>query len=199
MEDRFRAAHTLVCGVSVDSKFAHAAWAEQLGGVSLPLVPDFHPKGEIAEQFGLYLPDKGHTDRATVILDAAGIVRYAVSVTPDGQRDAAELAEACERIDENWSADLPEDTPPPGLEPDTVLYIRDKCMFSRWALYVRRNLKLDDKLPVVNCSRDSAAASKLQQAGGKAQAPALMVGDRVMYESEQIAAYLVSRAAWKWP
>lgn len=188
-----------MCGISVDSRFAHAAWAEQLGGISLPLLPDFHPKGEVAEFYDLYLPAVGHTDRATVIIDASGVVRYAVSVTPDGQREAAELAAECEAIDQKWSITLPEDRPPLGLEPNTVLYIRDNCMFSRWALYVRRNLHLDDQLPVVNCSRDRSAADELARRGGKAQAPALMVGDRVMYESEQIAGYLVSRASWMWP
>jgi hypothetical protein len=188
-----------VCGISVDSRFTHAAWAAELGGISLPLLPDFHPKGEVADLFDMYLPAKGHTDRATIILDATGVVRYAVSVTPDGHRDAAVLAAECEAMDHKWSGALPEDRPPLGLEPNTVLYIRDNCMFSRWALYVRRNLHLEDSLPVINCSRDSAAKDELARRGGKVQAPALVVGDRVMYESEHIAAYLVSRAGWTWP
>ena len=199
LEARFRAAHTLVCAISVDSNFTHAGWADQLGGISLPLVPDFHPKGEIAEAFGVYLPESGHTDRATIILDASGKVRYSVSVTPSGHRDASVLAAECEAIDEKWSSTLPEDRPPLGLEPDTMLYIRDNCMFSRWALYARHNLHIEDALPVRNVSRDPKAMADLQRLGGKAQAPALMVGDRVMYESEQIAAHLVARAGWKWP
>jgi hypothetical protein len=199
LKDRFRAAHTLVCGVSVDSRFAHAAWAEQLGGVSLPLIPDFHPKGEIATSMGVYLPAKGHTDRATIILDADGKVRYAISVTPEGQRDAAVLVEACEAIDAAWPISLPDDKPPLGLEPDTIMYVRDNCMFSRWALSARSNLHLEGSLPVVNVSRDQAARTELERRGGKAQAPALAVGERVMYESAQIAGYLCAHGSWQWP
>jgi hypothetical protein len=199
LNDRFRAAHTLVCGVSVDSRFAHAAWADQLGGISLPLIPDFHPKGEIADSFGVYLPDKGHTDRATIILDAAGTVHYAVSVTPDGQRDAAVLAAECEAIDADWSIELPDDKPPPGLEPNTALYVREQCMFCRWAMYTRHNLHLDGSLPIYNITRDEAAKNELVHCGGKAQVPALVVGELVMYESTQIAEYLCARASWMWP
>ena len=49
---RFRAAHTQVLGVSVDSMYCHANWARDLGGVSFPLLADFHPKGEVARSYG---------------------------------------------------------------------------------------------------------------------------------------------------
>ena len=42
MLPRFRAAHTQVLGVSVDSVFCHANWAASMGGVSFPLLADFH-------------------------------------------------------------------------------------------------------------------------------------------------------------
>ena len=62
MLDRFRAAHTQVLGVSVDSVYSHAAWAASLGGVSFPLLADFHPKGALASELGLYLDGAGITD-----------------------------------------------------------------------------------------------------------------------------------------
>ena len=46
MIDRFNEADTQVLGVSIDSKHSHKKWAESLGGVSYPLLQDFHPKGE---------------------------------------------------------------------------------------------------------------------------------------------------------
>lgn len=191
MADRLRAAHTLPVGISIDTTYCHAAWAEQLGGVSFPLVSDFHPKGEIAEMYGVYLPDKGITDRATVILDANGIVRYAVSVGPGGRRDVEALVAECERIDAEWSGPpLAEPSPNEGLPADAVLYIKDRCMFSRWALYARTNLHLEARLPVVNVSRDADALAELERRGGKPQAPALALADRVMYESADIAKYL---------
>lgn len=104
--DRFHSAHTHVLGVSVDSRFSHKAWAKELGGVSFPLLADFHPKGELAKACGLYLEDMGITDRATVIVDKDGIVRYANSVGPSGKRDIGELASICEKIDSEHGGDL---------------------------------------------------------------------------------------------
>ena len=106
---RFRAADTQVLGVSVDSVYSHANWAKDLGGVSFPLLADFHPKGAVAEGLGHYLADKGITDRATVIIDKTGVVAYSVSVTPGGQRDIDELVAECDRINtkQGTSADMP--------------------------------------------------------------------------------------------
>ena len=89
--ERFEAAHTQVLGVSVDSVHCHANWGRDLGGVSFPLLADFHPKGGVAQSYGLYLEDKGITDRATVIIDKTGVVRHASSVTPSGERDIEAL------------------------------------------------------------------------------------------------------------
>ena len=86
MVDRFRAADTQVLGISVDSVYSHANWARDLGGVSFPLLSDFEPKGAVAASFGHYLAEPGITDRATVIIDKEGVVRYSVSVTPSGSK-----------------------------------------------------------------------------------------------------------------
>ncbi|GEM_PF-211173 len=200
LQDRLRAAHTLACGISVDTTHCHAAWAHQLGGVSLSLISDFHPKGELARELDLYLENSGITDRATVIIDAAGVVRYAQSVGVNGKRDMEELVAACEAIDAGWEgAPLRTAEAPRGLPEGAKLYIRDNCMFSRWTLYTRANLglDLDDALPVVNVSRDPAAKAELERKGGKTQAPALVVGDEVMYESADIAKYLASHCSWR--
>src|SRR3990170_5122597 len=97
--DEFKAADTQVLGVSVDSRFCHDNWANSLGGVSFPLLADFHPKGATAQSYGVYLADKGITDRATVIIDKQGIVRYAVSVTPAGERSPKALLAECQKVD----------------------------------------------------------------------------------------------------
>jgi len=55
-------------GVSVDSAFAHKAFQQQLG-ISFPLLADFHPKGEVAERYGVYIPERGHNQRALVLID----------------------------------------------------------------------------------------------------------------------------------
>ena len=76
----FKAADTQVLGVSVDSKFSHDNWASSLGGVSYPLLADFHPKGAMAQSYGVYLEKRGLIARSTVIIDKQGVVRYATLV-----------------------------------------------------------------------------------------------------------------------
>ena len=97
--------------MSVDSKFSHIAWAKSLGGVTYPLLADFEPKGAVGKAYGLYLAEAGIDDRATVIVDKDGIVRYVASVTPDGKRDISQLAAECEKVDAEYGgglSDLPD-------------------------------------------------------------------------------------------
>ena len=94
--DRFNEADTQVLGVSIDSKHSHKNWAESLGGVSYPLLQDFHPKGAMAISYGNYLENKGYIARSTVIVDKKGIVRY--SVLADGERIISELLAECKKI-----------------------------------------------------------------------------------------------------
>jgi hypothetical protein len=182
-------------GISIDSKFSHAAWASEIGGVSLPLLSDFNPKGAVADSFGLYLQAKGITDRATVLIDAAGKVQWVESVGPGGKRDIAATVDRCVAIDNAWQgAALAGPAVSPGVSADATLFVRDHCMFSRWAMYARNNLHLGDALPIRNVSNDADALAALVAAGGKGQAPALLADGKVMYESADIAAYLAARA-----
>ena len=83
-------------GVSIDSKHSHKNWAESLGGVSYPLLQDFHPKGSMATSYGTYLEHKGFAVRSTVIVDKQGSVRY--SVMADGERIIGELLAECKKV-----------------------------------------------------------------------------------------------------
>jgi len=66
-----------VVGISVDSVPSHVAFAKALGGIEkYPLLADFHQKGEVSRKYGVYKEDKGHCERAIVIVDKQGIVRY---------------------------------------------------------------------------------------------------------------------------
>ena len=73
---------TRLYGVSVDSAFAHKAFRERLG-ITFPLLADFHPKGEVARRYGVYRDADGIAERALVLLDGQGIVRWShVSQSP---------------------------------------------------------------------------------------------------------------------
>ena len=54
-------------GVSVDSAYSHKAFQERLG-ITIPLLADFHPKGEVARSFGVYQEDRGVSERALVMI-----------------------------------------------------------------------------------------------------------------------------------
>ena len=66
-----------VVGISVDSTPSHVAFARSLGGIEkYPLLADFHPKGAVSKKYGVWKEDKGICERAIVIVDKQGIVRY---------------------------------------------------------------------------------------------------------------------------
>jgi peroxiredoxin len=62
-------------GISVDSAFCHKAFQGHLG-ISIPLLADFEPKGEVARKYGVYIDKRGHNKRALVMIDPNGVVRW---------------------------------------------------------------------------------------------------------------------------
>lgn len=84
-----------VLGLSVDSVWSHRAFAEKMG-IHYPLLADFHPRGAVADKFGVYLADKGITGRAIAIVDRNGNVawfkNYDIPTVPDMKEVADALA-----------------------------------------------------------------------------------------------------------
>ncbi len=185
----FQSANTQVLGVSVDSVYSHAAWAASLGGVSFPLLADFHPKGALASACGLYLDGAGIGDRATVIIDTDGVVQYVESVGPGGQRDIADLVATCKAVASNG----PEFAAPASLPTGSELFVRDNCGASRSALWACENLHVKGQIAIKNVSQDAAAAAELEKISGGKQAPCLVVGGEAMLESAEIVGYLVEK------
>jgi peroxiredoxin len=62
-------------GVSVDSSWTHRAFRKQLG-LDIPLLADFHPKGEMSRRYGVYIDDFGTSNRSLVLIDEKGAVRW---------------------------------------------------------------------------------------------------------------------------
>jgi peroxiredoxin (alkyl hydroperoxide reductase subunit C) len=62
-------------GVSVDSAWAHKAFQQQLG-VSIPLLADFHPKGEVAKACGVWSEKYGVSARALVMIGPDLVVTW---------------------------------------------------------------------------------------------------------------------------
>ncbi len=84
------AADVEVLGISVDSLWAHRAFAAQQG-ISYPLLADFHPKGAVAEKYGVYLADKGISARTAFIIGKDGKIREVVGSEIPVARDIAGL------------------------------------------------------------------------------------------------------------
>jgi len=89
-----------VVGISVDSVPSHVAFEKSIGGITkYPLLADFHPKGEVSKKYGVWKDDKGICERAIVIVDKQGIVRYIdvhdIAEAPDN----AQLLEVLRELD----------------------------------------------------------------------------------------------------
>jgi peroxiredoxin (alkyl hydroperoxide reductase subunit C) len=73
--DRLEADGAHLYGVSVDSAYCHRAFRERLG-VTIPLLADFHPKGEVARSYGVYAEAYGVAARALVMIGPEGEVEW---------------------------------------------------------------------------------------------------------------------------
>ena len=74
--DRFAKANAQVVGITCDPVASLAAWAKQLGGIAFPLASDFWPHGAVSRAYGVFNEQRGRSERAIFVIDAAGIVRY---------------------------------------------------------------------------------------------------------------------------
>ena len=68
-------------GISVDSTDSHRAFREHLN-LEMPLLADFHPKGEVAKAYGVYSEEYGKSGRALVLIDEEGMVSWAYESHP---------------------------------------------------------------------------------------------------------------------
>ena len=60
-------------GISVDGAFCHKAFQRELG-ITIPLLADFHPKGEVARAYGVWADSHGVARRALVMVGPGGEV-----------------------------------------------------------------------------------------------------------------------------
>ncbi len=74
LED-FRAQGATLYGVSTDAPDSQRAFKEKLG-ISIEQLSDFEPKGAMSKAFGAYFEPGGMTNRALVITDSDGVVRW---------------------------------------------------------------------------------------------------------------------------
>lgn len=175
----------------MDSRHCHANWAWDLGGISYSLLADFNPRGAVAEKYGAYLANAGITDRATIIVDADGVVRYAESVGVKGQRNIEAILEKAKAIAKEHPAKEPQGdaqrAPRQALSKDATLYVREGCRFCASVLRAAHNLHCASALRVRDVEKDPEARKALEAiAGPGAKVPALVQDGKDQHESEQI-------------
>jgi peroxiredoxin len=80
----FQNFNTVPLGFSVDAQPCKEVWATALliNNVSLP--SDFWPHGKVARDYGIFDETKGISERANIIIDETGKVKW-VKVYPSGQ------------------------------------------------------------------------------------------------------------------
>ena len=72
--DEFEARGAKLYGVSCDATWSLKAFRQNLG-VSIPMLSDFEPKGEMSRAFGVYHAN-GMATRALVVVGPDGVVRW---------------------------------------------------------------------------------------------------------------------------
>jgi alkyl hydroperoxide reductase subunit AhpC len=82
-------------GILTDSVYTLKAWADSLGGVQYPLCSDYWPHGAVTQRYGVFNEEIGRPERAIIVIDAGGVVRYIdvhqLREVPDDEEIAQEL------------------------------------------------------------------------------------------------------------
>jgi peroxiredoxin len=69
-------------GISEDNVWSHLAFSKARN-LRFPLLSDFHPKGSVARQYGVYREEDGTAERALFVIDGREIIRWSY-VSPVG-------------------------------------------------------------------------------------------------------------------
>jgi peroxiredoxin len=77
----FQRHNAQLLGISVDSKWSHAAFA-QARNLRFPLLADFEPKGAVSSAYGAYNAQDGESLRALFVIDGSGTIRWSY-LSPD--------------------------------------------------------------------------------------------------------------------
>ena len=100
----FERFHAALFGLSIDHAWCHVAFA-QSRNLHFPLLADFHPKGDVAQIYGVYDEDTGMSERALFVMDDDGVIQWSY-VSPIGVNPGADgILTALEAMSENAVTD----------------------------------------------------------------------------------------------
>jgi peroxiredoxin len=84
----FNQFHAVLFGISIDHAWCHMAFARSRN-LHFPLLADFHPKGHVAQAYGVYDDSIGMSERALFVLDGEGTIHWSY-VSPIGVNPGAD-------------------------------------------------------------------------------------------------------------
>ncbi len=95
--DLFKRHDAVLLGITTDNIPTLHAWTTQMGGLDFLALSDFWPHGKVASRYGILRSD-GTSERALIVIDRQGIIRY-IDVHDINQRPPLEdLAEALSQL-----------------------------------------------------------------------------------------------------
>ena len=76
-------------GISVDSSYCHHAFRKQLN-LTMPLLADFNPKGEVSQAYGAWIDGAGISNRCLVLIED-GVVKWSFASPSPAEIPGANL------------------------------------------------------------------------------------------------------------
>lgn len=86
-------------GISCDSVNTLRAWAQTLGGIDYPLCSDYWPHGAVSSAYGVFNEQLGRPERAIMVIDGEGVIRYIDVHTLREVPDETEIEEELRKLD----------------------------------------------------------------------------------------------------
>jgi len=165
MKGRFDGMETQVLGLSIDHVPTLSAWAESLGGITYPLLSDFWPHGEVAKMYGVLREKDGYTERAILVIDKQGVIRYVdvhdIDDQPKNEELFRVLAELEPRLAAKWEAERVTEAEEPEPASDVVLYCTPWCPACRRARAFLKEYGIDYE--EVDITRNRSAAKQVRE------------------------------------
>ena len=69
-----------------------------MGGLPYPELSDFHPKGDATKAYGLWNEERGASNRAVIIVDKEGVVRFRETYQPGVLPDPSTIVEVVQGL-----------------------------------------------------------------------------------------------------
>ena len=96
--EQFDRMDAVALGLSVDSVPCKRAWAAEIGVEKTSLLADFWPHGGVASAYGIFREADGISERAVVILDRDGVIRFKKTYPISELPDIAEILQAVQDL-----------------------------------------------------------------------------------------------------